>query len=224
MRRAVVLAPLLSLALFLDRSLEAPPPRYSPDDLTAAMRALPGRNEGRLGREGDALNLLFLGSEGALAEALGSAGWTQVPRSVVGSFAGGLGDLWLGRALARFPPMNDYRFMGRRQDMNWAIPLVPIQSRHHFRVWRTGVVDRRGRELWWGSGDFDLSVRWIDLSHRPDPDMDVERDAVAGSLKGSALVEAMELVALPQIPRQGRNDKGYPFKNDGRALLVTLAR
>jgi hypothetical protein len=119
--------------------------------------------------------------------------------------------------------MNDYRIMGRTQDMNWVRVVRPIQERHHFRLWRTGIADGKGREIWWGSGNYDLSVRWHDLSHTPDPDDDRERDFLAQTLAGLEGIEKLELIALPQIPKSGANDKGYPFRTDGRALLAVLA-
>jgi hypothetical protein len=222
MRRAVLLAPVLALAVNCDRAPNAAVPLFPPGPLENQIRHFPGRNEGRFGQEGDALNLIFLGDEGAVRKELEAAGWTPVPRSVAASLAEGLEDLWLGRTLTRFPPMNDYRLADRRQDMNWALVVSPIQSRHHFRLWQTAAADERGRRIWWGSGDFDLSVRWIDLSHRPDPDMDAERDFIGNSLLKVGAAQT-RLVALPQIPREGRNDKGYPFRTDGRALVVTPA-
>ncbi|MBI3553943.1 MAG: LssY C-terminal domain-containing protein [Elusimicrobia bacterium] len=226
MKRAVLALPAAVLLLFSDRLLPgtAPaPPRHVASDLPEVYRALPPRNEGRFGRTGDALNLIFLGTESAVRSALEKAGWTSLPLSVAGSTRGVLKDILSGKTLARFPPMNDYRLMGRTQDMNWVRVIKPVSTRHHFRLWRTGIVDVLGREVWWGSGDYDLSVRWYDLSHRPDPDMDRERDFVASSLAAAPGVEGVRLLPLPQIPRSGANDKGYPFNTDGRALVVELA-
>lgn len=225
MRKAVLALPALFLLLNADvlerHPRELPPARTLP--LEAALALLPGRNVGRLGRTGDALNLLFLGSPEQVAAALEDGGWTRLPPSIDASTAAGFDDLASGRPLTRFPPMNDYRLLGRLQDMNWVRVIKPLQTRHHFRLWRTGLFDASSRELWWGSGDYDLSIRWHDLSHRPDPDMDYERDYIGKTLSGKTGVEEISLVELPQIPRAGANDKGYPFRTDGRALLVRLA-
>jgi len=225
MRRLVLTLPLAALLLQVDRfamSTTAPTPVHLAQDLSEALRALPARSEGRFGSPGDALNMLFLGSEEAVSRALEDAGWMSLHLAIAPSVGAGLAQLLRGERLTKFPPMNLYEVMGRTQDMNWAQVVRPIQERHHFRLWRTGIVDRRGRELWWGSGNYDLSVRWIDLSHRPDPDMNRERDYLAATLRGVPSVESLALVELPQIPREGRNDKGYPFTTDGRALLVLL--
>lgn len=186
------------------------------------LRLLPGRNTGRGGRPGDPLNLLFVGYEAALKAALRAAGWSLLPPTVLACVAGGALDLLRGRRLTRFPPMNDYRLLGRGAEQRWVSVLRPLHSRHHFRLWRAELCDEDGRPLWWGSANFDVELRWRDLSHRPDPDVDAEREHVAATLSGSPLVARTSYVALPQIPRAGINDKGYPFRGDGRALLVEL--
>jgi hypothetical protein len=160
---------------------------------------LPAVNEGRFGRPGTPLNLIFKGSPESVRAALLTAGWTEVPTAVRSAFFAGV---W---------PMNDYRLGGRRQDMNWEISVRPFAERHHFRLWRTGIKD-----VWWGSGNYDRSIRWSDFSHIPDPDMDRERDFIVRTLGGA------ELVRLPQIPLEGLDDKGYAYRTDGRAAVISL--
>ncbi|OGR86664.1 MAG: hypothetical protein A3J74_10245 [Elusimicrobia bacterium RIFCSPHIGHO2_02_FULL_57_9] len=183
---------------------------------------LPGRNQGRFGRPGDALNIIFLGHESLACAVLESAGWTKLPLTFAACVKESLKELLRGEDLTRFPPMNRYNFHGRSQDMNWVRVIKPLEARHHFRLWRTGIKDERGRTLWWGSGNLDLTMRWIDFSHRPDPDMNLERDYLAETLRGSPHVQEMRLAHLPGIPLKGVNDKGYPFFTDGRALIIEL--
>lgn len=225
MRRLVLALPVVFLALSLDRVLpEAPQPPLAARSvaLDEALAGLPGMNTGRFGRVGNPLNLVFIGSEAALREALSRAGWTEVPGTIRASIGRGAAELLTGRTVASTPPMNEYWLGGRRQDMNWAIQTKFLTARHHFRVWDTGLRDERGRAVWWGAGDYDLSIRWHDLSHVRDPDLDAERDFIAASLKDSPLLERASLVALPAIPREGANDKGYAFRTDGRAALIEL--
>jgi len=225
MRRLVLALPVVFLALSLDRVLpEAPQPPLAARSvaLDEALAGLPGMNTGRFGRVGNPLNLVFVGSEAALREALSRAGWTEVPGTIRASIGRGAAELLTGRTVASTPPMNEYWLGGRRQDMNWAIQTKFLTARHHFRVWDTGLRDERGRAVWWGAGDYDLSIRWHDLSHVRDPDLDAERDFIAASLKDSPLLERASLVALPAIPREGANDKGYAFRTDGRAALIEL--
>ncbi len=224
-RRAVLALPVLFLLLSLDRVLPEHPLPMAPvfvsgwDDVAPT---LPGRDEGRFGLPGDPLNLVFVADPATLSAALTAAGWTRVPRSVRGSLGAGLAEWFDGRRLAAFPPMNDYRLLGRPQDENWALPVRGISARHHFRLWLTGAVSLDGRPFWWGSANRDLSIRWRDFSHRPDPDADAERDFIVRSLSASPLVESVVLAPLARIPRSGVNDKGYPFVTDGRAAVIVL--
>jgi hypothetical protein len=201
-KRLVLALPAVFLALSLDRVFPEP---HRPVPAT-----LPAVDEGRFGRPGDPLNLIFVGTAGDVRAALQGAGWTEVPTALRSALAAGV------------MPMNDYRMRGRRQDMNWEISVRPFAERHHFRLWNTGRLDANGRAYWWGSGNYDLSIRWSDLSHVPDPDMDRERDFIAASLRTSPLVESSSLLPLPQIPRAGVNDKGYPYRTDGCAAVVLL--
>lgn len=225
MKRLLLALPPLLLLLSLDRlgpTPGIPPAPAFVRDWNEAAPSLPGVNEGRGGWPGDPLNLVFVASPDALRRTLTQAGWTEVPRTLRGSLAACLSELLAGRRPASFPPMNDYALRGRRQDMNWAIPVRGIGERHHFRLWCTGQLDARGRCYWWGTGNYDRSIRRLDLSRRPDPDMDRERDFVLDSLGSSPLVEIRLLAPLPQIPAEGVNDKGYAYRTDGRVGVAVL--
>lgn len=225
MKRLVLALPVVFLLLSSDRIGQEggvpPTPMVEPSWESIAPTLSP-RNEGRGGRPGDPLNIVFLASPAALRAALIEAGWTEVPTTIRGSLRAGLRELLDGKTIAAFPPMNDYRLLGRRQTMNWALPVRFLEERHHFRLWHTGRFDSRGRAWWWGSGNYDLSVRWRDLSHRPDPDMNRERDFIAASLARSPRLEAIVTLPHPAIPREGANDKGYPFVTDGRVAVIVL--
>lgn len=225
MRKLVLLLPVVFLLLSLDRvapDRAVPPAAATAGTWDEAEAAFPGRNEGRFGLPGDPLNLVFVGSAEAVRAALRAAGWTEVPTSTRASLWAGLRESLAGRPVAAFPPMNDYRLRGRRQDMNWALPVRFLQERHHFRLWRTGLVDRDGRDFWWGSANYDLRVRWRDLSHVPDPDADRERDFIVSTLSRSPRLRAATILPAPRVPVEGRNDKGYAFRTDGRVALIEL--
>lgn len=196
-------------------------PREVPEALAlpALLTRLPGRNAGRFGRPGDPWNLLFVGSEAAVSAALEAGGWTRLPDTYAGCVLGGLGQLLRGRRLTLFPPMNFYTQFGRSQDQNWVLVTTPILRRHHFRLWRAPFTDPRGEPVWWGSANYDKAARFWDLSHVPDPDVDAERDFIASTLPGAR----RELVSAPQVPREGANDKGYPFFTDGRVLAADFS-
>lgn len=226
MRALLLFLPVAAFILQIDKVWPFPEaPALNPrivKDQPKSFETLPARNIGKFNRPADPLNMIFVGSEQNVVAALESAGWTRIPVPISESFFRGLEELWKGHQLRSFPPMSDFRVLGRVQDMNWVQVVIPIEKRHHFRLWRTGLYSEDGREVWWGSGNFDLSVRYRDLSHRPDPDMNMERDYVGQTLEGSPLVRSMKLLPLPQIPLKGENAHGYPFFTDGKALIVEL--
>ncbi len=225
MKQFVLWLPVLFLLLSIDRAESDrifPPAEATVSTWDEAAPTFPGRNEGRFGRPGDPLNLVFVGRPEVVRDALRSAGWTEIPTSMRGSIWAALGEMLRGRRIAAFPPMNDYRLRGRIQDMNWAMPVRFLQERHHFRLWRTGTKDRNGRDFWWGSGNYDLSVRWHDLSHVPDPDANRERDFIAATLSRSPHLRGLLILPAANVPVEGENDKGYPFRNDGRVAVIDL--
>ena len=183
---------------------------------------MPPRNSGRFGREGDPLNLLFSGTEAAVRSALEASGWLKLSLSIPVALAQGLGQLARGRRLTLFPPMNIYKVLGRPQDHNWAIVVTPIIARHHFRLWNTGRSDPEGRPWWIGSANYDKDARYWDLSHVPDPDIDAERDYIAGTLRAAGAARSFAYAGNPRIPAEGANDKGYPFFTDRRVLVAQL--
>lgn len=225
MRRLVLALPVCFLLLSVDRVLPDrvfPPALAQVDRWEDAAVSLPGVNEGRFGVPGDPLNVVFLASPETLRAVLTEAGWTEVPTSIRGSLWAGLKEALAGETIAAFPPMNDYRLRGRVQDMNWAMPVRFIQERHHFRLWRTGLFDRLGRSYWWGSSNYDLRVRWHDLSHVPDPDSDKERDFIVSTVARSPRLRSLAVLPVERVPREGFNDKGYPFRTDGRVAVIEL--
>ena len=200
-KHVVLALPAVYLGLSLDRLSSE---RFKPllslvDGMNQAAPMLPAVNEGRFGRAGDPLNLIFVGTPRGVRAALTEAGWTEVPTSVRGALASGL------------LPMSGYRLIGRRQNMNWAIAARPFSERHRFRLWRTGMADRDAREVWWGSAN-------------DDPDMDRERDLVVRTLAGSRFVQTTALLRLPQIPTEGVDDGGRAYRTDGRAAVIALKR
>ena len=199
-------------------------PRQIPEVLpvTELLARLPGRNTGRFGRAGDPWNLLFLGTDAALGAALEAGGWTRLPDTYLGSVIGGLAQILRGRKLTLFPPMNFYSLFGRFQDRNWVLVTTPILQRHHFRLWKIPFTDPEGRQVWWGSANYDMAARFWDFSHVPDPDADAERDFIGKTLVGAPQVAMQTVMSSPNVPRSGENDKGYPFFTDGRVLVVQL--
>ncbi|MBI4386310.1 MAG: LssY C-terminal domain-containing protein [Elusimicrobia bacterium] len=191
--------------------------------LSRILPRLPGRNVGRFNRPGDPLNLVILGTSRQVCETLQSSGWIQIARTQWLALGRGLRHTISERRLHPSFPMNFYRLFGRFQDLNWVWHTSSFSTRHHFRLWETPFQDGKGRNLWWGSANYDMAIRWRRFCHVPEPDTSRERDFVRRSLDKSPRVDWLNLADLSQIPSQGLNDKGFPFHSDKKALVVSLS-
>src|SRR5271166_6227268 len=136
------------LSAGLQRSLE------SSSELDAMMDYLPPRIFNAEGREGDMLNLVFVGQQDDLQKAFERAGWVKTDKWKP-IFVWHL--LWHGTHDARLPMSRFYLF-GRVQDYSYALPDsgAVVSRRHHLRIWKTDcTID--GTPVWAGSATHDVA-------------------------------------------------------------------
>jgi len=193
------------------------------DALAKVLETLPAHDIGTTGKPGSPLTLVFIGTKEQVGGALKRAGWTSVPRSGYKGFVEGLGQLVIGRKITKFPPFHRFFVEGKEQDENWAQVVHSISKRHHFRLWRVKESTPEGREIWWGSGSYDMGIRWkfiIPITHIISPDISAERDYVARSLLTAPGVVRIGVAALPQIALGGITNNHQQYFTDGRALVV----
>ena len=217
MKQLVLMLPPLFLLLSLDRIAPDsifPPSRVSVETWDEAAPSMPGVNEGRYGRPGDPLDVVFVGTGASVRGALVNAGWTELPTSFRECLATGIGELWEGKPVLSFPSLSDYRLRGRLQSMNWVMPVDGSRERRYIRLWHTGVTDRRSRGFWWGAAG----------REQPGPSADAgrERDFVVSTLNGSPRVRALLILPTPRVPTEGVNDRGLPYRGDGRVAVIDL--
>ncbi len=187
---------------------------------------LPKTSLSLTGRPAEPINLILIGSAGAVAEAFAAAGWHEaVP---VGA-SNWLRALWATLAKRSYPdgPItpfylgttpNDVAFQKETEAHNF-------QQRHHIRLWQTNLRLASGQALWLGSASFDRSVRLVRglgmPYHHIDPDVDAERDLIASDLVAVG-ADRRTSYALTK-PRSGRNTFHDRYTTDGRAAVVELA-
>jgi len=188
----------------------------------AILAALPARNLGHGGKPADPLTVVFLGTAQQIQTALTGAGWTQVPMGDRAAIEKGLEDTFWHHHRPPNLPFHVFYVNGKREDMNWAM-AQNLNTRHHFRLWRLPYRDDEGREIWWGSGDYDLKIRLRDFSHVVDPDVNAERLFIRDSLAQSPGVSAMWMKLLPQVKGEMVNNFGYKLRTDGNVLFVGLS-
>ena len=200
-----------------------PPAQENVSGLGEMMKMLPSRVTNGEGREGDMLNLIFQAREEDLQEAFAQAGWLKVERSNRLIF---WHLLWQRQHYTKLPMDRLYVF-GRAQDYSYALPdpLSIVARRHHLRIWNTGrVVD--GIPLWVAAATHDISIQFVKrkfrLFHRIDPNVDAERDFIAGNLSEAKRLTREEYVNCPEPISGAQTATGQPYYSDNRMLLLEL--
>lgn len=210
----------------------------SPHEVAKPVTAIPGidndlfakiprRIGDKDGNPGDMVNFLVLGDEEQMKQVFTAAGWVKVDANVESTILAG--------ALASFSkesyltmPMSPLYLFGRHQDYGWAHaePITVVASRNHLRVWKA-PFSVNGRMLWVGAATHDIGFekdqRNNGLTHKIDPDIDMERNYVEKTLSSTGYVaEVMHFT--PNNPlKEAKTATGGSFHSDGQVLVLKLA-
>jgi len=175
---------------------------------------------------GDMVNFLLIGSEDAMQKVFTAAGWVKVDADVRGTVLRGIiGSISKESYLTM--PMSPLYLFGRSQDYGWAHaePIKVVASRNHLRIWKA-PFDVDGQTLWIGAAThdvgFDRDQRNDGITHKIDPDIDLEREYVEKTLTATGLI-AEVAHALPANPlKEAKTATGGSFHSDGRVLILKL--
>src|SRR5262252_5575710 len=188
---------------------------------------IPRRISDKDGNPGDMVNFLMLGSEAAMQKAFASAGWVKVDTDVKGTVLHGIiGSLSKESYLTM--PMSPLYLFGRPQDYVWAHaePISVVASRNHLRVWKAPFTVN-GMMLWVGAATHDIGFerdqRTNGVTHRIDPDIDLERDYVQKTLTRTGIVSEFSYVLPKDALREAKTATGGTFHSDGRVLVLKLS-
>ncbi len=144
------------------------------------------------GRQGDAVNVAFIGSEEELHRMFAAAGWYAADPLTLQTSVRIAADVVL-RKPYEHAPVSDLYLWGRRHDVAFEQPVgASPKQRHHVRFWRSADVDRNGEPLWLGDA------------------------ARAGTLDGYYWVDAFHRA------REGKNGGGDPSFTDGRLAIGVI--
>lgn len=202
---------------------DLPGMRESVSELSDMMELLPPRVLNGEGREGDMLNLVFLAKEDDLQEVFARAGWVKVERSKPQI----IWHLLLQRKHYAKLPMDRLYVFGRVPDYSYALPDPKsiVARRHHLRIWKTDrAVD--GIPLWVGAATHDVSIEFVkhkfQLVHRIDPNVDAERDFIAGNLAKTQQLTREEYLLCADPVFSAQTATGQSYFSDSRMLLLEL--
>jgi hypothetical protein len=195
----------------------------SVSELREMINFLPSRTVDGQGREGDMLNLIFIAKGDDLEAAFERAGWVKTDRSKPAIF-------WhLLRQRKHYVklPMSRLYVFGRAQTYSYALPdpASIVARRHHIRIWRTDYqVD--GTPIWVGAATHDIAIQIeitkLRIGHRIDPQVDAERDFIAGNLADTRLVTYEDYLHCVDPVFKGQTTTGGTYYSDSRMLLVDL--
>ena len=187
---------------------------------------IPRRISDKEGHAGDMVNFLILGSEAAMQRAFTTAGWVKVDADVKDTVLHGLIES-LSKESYLTMPMSVLYLFGRPQDYGWAHaePLSVVRSRNHLRLWKA-AFQVNGETLWVGAATHDIGFerdqRNNGVTHKIDPDIDLERDYVEKTLASTGLIAEITHF-LPDNPmKEAKTATGGTFHSNGQVLILKL--
>ncbi len=188
---------------------------------------IPRRISDKDDKPGDMVNFLILGPEAAMQRVFTTAGWVKVDADVKDTVLHGI-LASLSKESYLTMPMSPLYLFGRVQDYGWAHaePISVVRSRNHLRIWQA-PFQVNGETLWVGAATHDIGFerdqRSNGVTHKIDPDIDLERDYVEKTLTATGLV--MEVFHfLPDNPLKAANTAtGGSFHSNGQVLVLKLA-
>jgi LssY C-terminus len=187
---------------------------------------IPRRISDKEGNSGDMVNLLILSSEATMQRVFTAAGWVKVDADVKDTVLHGIiGSLSKESYLTM--PMSQLYLFGRPQDYGWAHaePISVVRSRNHLRLWKA-PFQVNGETLWVGAATHDIGFerdqRNNGITHKIDPDIDLERDYVEKTLAYTGLVTEISHF-LPDNPmKEAKTATGGTFHSNGQVLILKL--
>ncbi len=187
---------------------------------------IPRRITDKAGNLGDMVNFLILGNEDQMKKVFTTAGWVKVDANVDSTILNGF-IASMSKESYLTMPMSPLYLFDRRQDYGWAHaePIAVVASRNHLRIWKAPFTVN-GQMLWVGAATHDIGFekdqRNNGITHKIDPNIDLERDYVEKTLSSTGLVSELTHF-LPENPMQeAKTATGGSFHSNGQVLILKL--
>jgi hypothetical protein len=187
---------------------------------------IPRRISDKAGDPGDMVNFLIIGSQDDMEKVFTTAGWVKVDANVKETVLHGFIESMSKESYLTMP-MSPLFLFGRQQDYGWAHaePISVVASRNHLRIWKA-PFEINGRSLWVGAATHDIGFekdqRNNGLTHKIDPDIDLERDYVEKTLTSTGLVAEVTHVMPANPMRDAKTATGGSFHSNGQVLVLKL--
>jgi hypothetical protein len=178
-------------------------------------------------KNGDPLNLIFIGSREDLSSAFVRRGWLPAEQTHGKAVWKTIKSFLFGTRY-RYSPVSPLYLYERKQDFAGQKPRHTVHERNHLRMWLS-PMRYQGKQVWIGQISRDIGVRftfktWPPVTHKIDPDIDEAMYALLEDLIYSQQVSKLGWVkgvgkASRTKPRY--NLTGDPYFTSGlRAVLV----
>ena len=187
---------------------------------------IPRRVADHAGDAGDMVNFVILGSESQMQNVFTGAGWVKVDADAREGVLHGILES-ISKESYLTMPMSQLYLFGRPQDYGWAHaePIRVVASRNHLRIWKA-PVEVNGKTLWVGAATHDIGFerdqRNNGLTHKIDPDIDLERDYLEKTLVSTGLVAQIAYFRPADALKEAKTATGGSFHSDGRILILSL--
>ncbi len=188
-----------------------------------------GRTRTSDGLLGDPINLALNGDEAQLHAAMRAAGWTRAdPVTLRSSWR--IVTSTITRRSYDEAPVSPLFLFGRMQDCAYQQEFAGNPAkRHHVRFWRTpdGWLLPGGERVdWLAAGTFDravgLSLFTLQVTHKIDADIDVERDHIVQSVSQVDPAVAVRVLKDFSTGYHSRNGGGDSVRTDGDMPIIDL--
>ncbi len=197
------------------------------EGITARTLAnLPRRVSDQQGNVGDVVNFLIAGAGQDVLKAFMGAGWVQVDKTTKDAILHGL-LATLSKDEYTQMPMSVLYLFGRPQDygLAHAEPFTVVATRNHLRLWKA-PMKVNGQELWAGAATHDIGFERDDrnggVTHKIDPNIDLERTYVGETLFATGMVKKIAYMVPPNPVKEAKTATGGSFHSDGRVLVMSL--
>jgi hypothetical protein len=192
-----------------------------------ALARAPRHTMTKQGRQGDPVNIAFIGTEEELHRTLSQARWYAADPITLTTSIRIAADVVLRKPYPH-APVSDLYLWGRREDAAFEQPVGNSpKQRHHVRFWRSAEVDANNEPLWLGAATFDerveLSHTTGRITHKIAADVDKERNKIVLDAHRSGVLDGYYWVDRFHRDREGKNGGGDPYFTDGRLAVGVLS-
>ncbi len=199
---------------------------HLPEVTKEMIDRIPRRVVDAEGNAGDNTNFVVVGQEQHVLDTFLAAGWVKVDRDKKGAVVSGL-IATLSKQAYLTLPMSELMLFGRVQDygLAHAEPIQVVSQRNHLRLWKAPFTVE-GQELWVGAAThdvgFDRDQRNNGVTHKIDPDIDLERDYVGRTLQETGMVAKLSYLLPSEPSQEAKTATGATFHSDGKVMVIHL--